>query len=264
MRIRPQPTLLRWLLTPIIVLGFSLSQPSGANPPTPQQTARAWYDIAMKHTKSGAFGKAAVAFEAAFKLDPDPTLLYNAARSYHRAGRLREAKKLYQRYIGMPKVRAADRRTAVTRIQAVDRALQAHRIIPKPKPIRVTRTLRVPRSSNALHRWGWISLGSGIALGLVAGILKGIAASERADFKARSQPSVDGVVWGISQYDAYATRDRTNRLDTGALSALVIGVSLAVTGTVLLTRPRPSTRTMKAIGLSFGPGGLQLTAGGTF
>lgn len=57
----------------------------------------------------GDYVRAAEAFDAAFAADPQPAALWNAARSWHRAGERARAANLYQRYVGEAPSDAPDR-----------------------------------------------------------------------------------------------------------------------------------------------------------
>ncbi len=68
--------------------------------------ADVWYELAMEAWQEGHYDEAAVAFERAHGLTGDPTLLFNAGRSYHKAKRHRLAKERYERFLldqGAPK-----------------------------------------------------------------------------------------------------------------------------------------------------------------
>jgi tetratricopeptide (TPR) repeat protein len=61
--------------------------------------ARTHYQRATTHFAVGEFAQAADEYEAAFKLKPDPALLYNAAQAHRLAGNLPKALILYKNYM---------------------------------------------------------------------------------------------------------------------------------------------------------------------
>jgi iron complex outermembrane receptor protein len=62
---------------------------------------RTHYKRAMSAYALGDFPTAAAEYEAAFKLEPDPALLYNAAQAHRVGGNARRALELYQSYLRM-------------------------------------------------------------------------------------------------------------------------------------------------------------------
>jgi tetratricopeptide (TPR) repeat protein len=61
--------------------------------------AREHYQSATAHFAVGEFGDAANEYQAAYKLKPDPALLYNAAQSYRLANNPERALILYKNYL---------------------------------------------------------------------------------------------------------------------------------------------------------------------
>lgn len=61
--------------------------------------AREHYQNATAHFAVGEFSEAASEYQAAFKLKPDPALLYNAAQSYRLANNPERALILYKNYL---------------------------------------------------------------------------------------------------------------------------------------------------------------------
>ncbi|HXU73410.1 MAG TPA: tetratricopeptide repeat protein [Polyangia bacterium] len=61
--------------------------------------ARDHYQNATSHFAVGEFAEAAAEYQAAFKLKPDPALLYNAAQSYRLANNPEKALILYKNYL---------------------------------------------------------------------------------------------------------------------------------------------------------------------
>jgi tetratricopeptide (TPR) repeat protein len=63
--------------------------------------ARTHFQRATTHFALGEFAQAADEYEAAFKLKPDPALLYNAAQAHRLAGNLPKALILYKNYLNL-------------------------------------------------------------------------------------------------------------------------------------------------------------------
>jgi hypothetical protein len=64
-----------------------------------KQDARRHYDQATAAFGLGRYGEAAAEYEDAFRLRPDPALLYNCAQSYRLAGNKPRALELYRNYL---------------------------------------------------------------------------------------------------------------------------------------------------------------------
>ena len=69
--------------------------------PAPDSTveAKRWYKMAVDAANAGNWGAAALAFDAAHRLDPAPELLYNAARAYEKHGKLQKALSRYKKFL---------------------------------------------------------------------------------------------------------------------------------------------------------------------
>lgn len=80
----------------ILAAAFTWCPPAAAQSTT---EARAHYEKATNHFAVGEFAEAAVEYQAAYKLKPDPALLYNAAQSYRLARNHEKALILYRNYL---------------------------------------------------------------------------------------------------------------------------------------------------------------------
>ncbi len=108
--------------------GDPASQPAGSSPqvqapeapteptepaePTAQQLAWSWYELGLKSFKASRYAEAAIAFEAAYGLDREPALLFNAARSFQLDGQLAAARERYQRLVEAQGLDESTRRKA--------------------------------------------------------------------------------------------------------------------------------------------------------
>ena len=88
-----------WVACVVAVLSQgSVIAPVGAAP-AERQDARKHYDEATSAFGLGRYADAAAEYEAAFRLRPDPALLYNCAQSYRLAGNNVRALELYRKYV---------------------------------------------------------------------------------------------------------------------------------------------------------------------
>ncbi len=88
-----------WVACVVAVLSQGLViAPVGAAP-VERQDARKHYDEATSAFGLGRYADAAAEYEAAFRLRPDPALLYNCAQSYRLAGNNVRALELYRNYV---------------------------------------------------------------------------------------------------------------------------------------------------------------------
>jgi tetratricopeptide (TPR) repeat protein len=259
-------------------LAVSLFWVTFAGPPSvlaekpPSITAEQWYGVAMDNMKKGEFLAAAEAFQKAYNLAGDATLLYNAARSYEKAGRhhketnkpwrkhLEKAKQLYLTFTIQDGVKKKRKEQAIERVQAVDTSLsEAPSDLVKPRPHSLDR-IDIARTNDAANAWHWVTLGSGAVLALGAVIMAGVASSERDTLTSKLQLNDAGLTSGVSQFDAMDIRDSANTLDTAALISGIASAALLTTGITLLLLDDDSE------GLSLIPtqDGLLVSAGGRF
>jgi len=82
--------------------------------------AKSHYQRATSLFAVGDFGPAAIEYEAAYKLKPDPALLYNAAQSHRLAGNLERALVIYKNYINLyPKAsNLSEVRAQITKLES--------------------------------------------------------------------------------------------------------------------------------------------------
>ncbi len=85
-----------FLLTALCSAVFVVSPPPAR---AQKEDARKHYDRATAAFGLGRYADAAVEYEAAFRMRPDPALLYNCAQSYRLAGNKPRAVELYRNYV---------------------------------------------------------------------------------------------------------------------------------------------------------------------
>jgi hypothetical protein len=108
---------LSWSLCCLGVLCFA--NPVDAKSKHDSQKAAEWYQLAMDAMKSGEWNQAALGFDAAYRLDPDSRLLYNAARAYDKGGNLEEARKRYKKFLTIKDVPRKLRKKALVHVAAI-------------------------------------------------------------------------------------------------------------------------------------------------
>ena len=84
--------------------------------------------------RAGDFVRAGQAFEAAFDADPQPAALWNAARSFDRAGERARAATLYRLYVNMAPSYAPDRDEATRALVELGRRLGKIEIVAPASP----------------------------------------------------------------------------------------------------------------------------------
>ena len=99
------------------------AEPSEPQPEPEPNPAWNWYELGAKSFKAKRYGEAAIAFDAAYRLDPTPTLLFNAARSYQLGGQLVAARARYQSLIQAEGVDPVTRRKSANAMAQLDATL---------------------------------------------------------------------------------------------------------------------------------------------
>lgn len=107
-----------------IVLAATLAPSQAADPAAVKQAERL-YAEAMILYKAGNYAAAAEKFESAYAYYPEPSLLYNLAKSYEGAGDVERALDRYRRYSDHPNSTAKLRVKASERIRLLESAVAA-------------------------------------------------------------------------------------------------------------------------------------------
>jgi tetratricopeptide (TPR) repeat protein len=123
----------------LITTIFAWSSPVLAEPEAPSQRGAAERFAAGEEAYArGDFVRAGDAFEAAYAADPQPASLWNAARSWHRAGERARAANLYRRYIREAPADAPDRDEATrAMLELVERLGRLEIVAPGAGPLSV-------------------------------------------------------------------------------------------------------------------------------
>jgi tetratricopeptide (TPR) repeat protein len=193
-----------------------------------------------KHFRDGEYADARAAWQEAYNLNPDPTLLFNIGSTFRREAqklegaeriaRLEEALSYYQRYLEVAPANAQHRGVAGEAVLNVQTQIDTEKAAAQPPP-----PPPAPRSSGGsggkILKWSGIGLG---VLGLASlsfGIFQGLEAQDLND-KFESLP--DGTEWTQELQDDF---DRGQSLETQAIAfsiaggvAVAIGASLYIAG----------------------------------
>jgi len=112
-------TLRAWCALALVLALWIVAFPARAQPdnrPGGRAEAAARFEEGTRAFEAGDFRRAAEAFDAAERLAPNPDVLWNAARAWHRAGEAARAATLYARYLRTAAPDATDRGTATTQL----------------------------------------------------------------------------------------------------------------------------------------------------
>lgn len=144
-------------------------------------------------------------YEAAYHLQPDPRLLYNAGRILHRLGRTTEAAEHYQRVLDSGVEQTEVRQRAqeyLVEIRAKMRAETTRSAPPGPAVASETTFLltgvaSAPNEAAPIRKrpWLWAVIGVGGAL-VVGGVVTGIIVGRQQDI-ARTQSDIIHPTWSL-------------------------------------------------------------------
>lgn len=213
----------------------------------------------------GRFAEAADMLEEAYRLDPNPILLYNLARARESAGQLDLAAEAWRRYL-RESPDADDRSAVEARLAAIEaqleekarlqRMLEAERETAKraeeekqaaARREAEARALAASRPASGPGALPWVVTGLGVA-GVGAGAVLGVLASGKHD------DANDAA----SQQGAADLADEADGLAAGANIAFAAGGAVAVAG--LLWWLLDDGEAAPPVGVGVGPGGAAVTA----
>lgn len=223
-------------------------------------TAGKLSDRGLVAVDEGRHAEAARLFDDAFACDHHPTLLWNAARAYEKAGELEVARARYATYRGLPGLEAARVAEAGERMRTIDdlqrRDANAGRVtgrelarirVPDARTTQKSvlppaKSTDSPRSGRGRRTAGFVLLGAGAAVAAVGFVFLGRANHAYDDLGDEfGQGIAEGDEARWTQYDAARKgaekdADRDQRTMWAFFGA---GAAAAITGTVLvLTAPR--------------------------
>jgi hypothetical protein len=129
----PYPPTIPTRRTLVVVL-VTLAALTGGTAQAEKQDARKHYEQATAAFGLGRYADAAVEYEAAFRLRPDPALLYNCAQSYRLAGNKPRALELYRNYVRLYG-ESSNADDARRHLNDLELELAAERTVPPPAPV---------------------------------------------------------------------------------------------------------------------------------
>lgn len=104
-------------------------------------------------------------------------------------------------------------------------------------------------SADPYTTWGWVAIGTGVALGATGLGLHVGARSQRARVTG-DEAFDDGLNTEVTQAEAYDIEQRADRLDTAALGTATLGAAAVGVGTYLLLADHE--RDAERVGLTIG------------
>ncbi len=150
------------------------SQPGELRPPQDGEAAKQHYEKATAAYALGNFTEAALSYERAFELKPDPALLYNAAQAHRRSGNRQRAMELYRSFLQVFP-RAENRALAERHLHELERvavgepaAVPASALAPAPAPAAEVVGRSPPASAGRplwKNPWVWVAVGAAAVLG---------------------------------------------------------------------------------------------------
>ena len=200
----------------------------------------------------------------AYELAPEPGLLYNIARIYQKMGQRDLATPYLKEFVTQPGADPDTVQKALQHLEALKRAPAASmpRAVPPPPAPEPEPTPEpapaptepgpapAPAESSSIDLLGWITLGTGGATLIVAGVLGGLALS------------ADGVVNDLNAdtADRAAAQQDVEDFGLGADICIGVGVAAAAAGLVMLLVNAGEDAPAAALAPTLGPGraGVQL------
>ena len=131
-----------------VVVGLVVFAP-GARAGSVKEAARAEWERASVEYTLGHFEAAARSYEEAYRLLPDPGLLFNLGQARRRAGETEAAISAYKSFLRLSRPDAPDRGVAEKRIQELDASLAAQASATGRVPV----NLALPASEGSTSSW---------------------------------------------------------------------------------------------------------------
>jgi tetratricopeptide (TPR) repeat protein len=187
----------------LVVVMAAIGGPAVAKPEAgPKVEARRHYDAGMAHFNLREYKLAIDEFQAAYRLRPEPVLLYNLGQAYRLAEDTEQALYFYRAYLRNDP-QAANRADVEARIAVLEATLEQKRAAAKPAPTPVpapaalapapTPTVAASaatghvadRAQTPLYRrwWLWTIVGV-VAVGAGVGVAVGVTMQKSPSFEA--------------------------------------------------------------------------------
>lgn len=140
------------------------------------RVARTQYAKGLAHFKAKEFNKALIIFTRVYRIQPNPNLIYNMARSFEELGQYKNAANYYQEYLKI-NPQASDQAAVLLTIKTL-RALSLSKT-KETKNSKVSKNSRQKPMSlpwwKSKRSWGWITAGLGSVL-LTVGVVYAVDA----------------------------------------------------------------------------------------
>ena len=210
------------------LLAFGLSAGEAIAEPVANERAFELFQRGDELYRQGQFAEAAEKFREAYALDPNPTLLYNLARSYESLGDLERAAETYRDYLEK-QPEATDRAAIERRIETLEQQIAERealeRAAKRPPPKAEPAPAPAPASAGP-GPVPWVLVGIGAAALVTGGILRVVAENKHAS--AEDDPNALSAIDQQDDAETFATASGVALIAGGVLAAA--GISWLVVG----------------------------------
>jgi tetratricopeptide (TPR) repeat protein len=186
--------------------------------------------------RDGKWAEARAKWEQAYELRPKPTLMFNIASTYRRAGDSAEAIEHYKKYLEIAPADAPYRSLAEDAVINLQRVIDAEKRAAEAEKRATTQPAPPPPAPRAsasrgtgLIRWTGAGLAGVGAVSLGVGLYRGF---EARDLQGRFESLVGGNQWTQELEDDYRRGESLER--QAIIFSVVGGVALAVGGGLLV------------------------------
>lgn len=177
---------LGWLLW-VVCLAPSVSlASSGAASCDEDSACRPVVSRAREFSKAGQLDDALISYQAAYRITPDPRIVFNIARIQHKQNKLEDAKESYQRFIDTKFDDENLRSKAQEYIAAIQATLATQVTEPPPAGTLTDAATKGQASDPAQANkpvykkaWFWVLIGGVAAAGIAGGIAAGVIVSQQ-------------------------------------------------------------------------------------
>jgi len=244
-----------------------LPSPVHAGDNSHKAAAMAALKVAKHYYKAKEFNKAAERFHEAYRIDPNPAFLFNAARAEMRAFKLNAAEKNFKRYLGLKGIDSEGRRRAKVHLEEVadQRKVIAdqNKAIVEHKQRAVVAEKRAATAAKTAPRSDWLTVGlwaGGGAVLATSGLLYLLARAGRTDTNAM-------VVTNDQELQAHNEQvESQNGLRNVAVGFALLGAGLGTWAVLRSGSDGDATADASSHGLRVAPwfDGRGLAIGGRF
>ena len=176
-------------------------------------------DQANQAYNEGDYDRAAQLFEAAYKKDPRPNILFNIGRIYESANAIEKAIEFYDRFLALPDAELSLRQQALARRKLLGELAEIRRKEAEPDELQAPVNQQIVRTERSAGPGPWIFIGLGAA-GLVT---SGVFAILTYDHDQTYEDENNNL------------QERLDAKDRGENTALVADIALGVGAASLLT-----------------------------